>query len=208
VRHQAKNTSYLMPHFINKIISFMMIGVAESLIRTNGFNGEDMARAFVRNYELEPFRGYGPGPPHIFLLIRAGEAWDKAAQKLYYGGSYGNSSAMRIAPLGVFYHDNPDRLRGVAYTSSQITHAHHLGKEGAALQAYAIALVTNLEPHLAFDRSGFLVKLADYVEDKVYQQKLCRINELLTAPDKAKVADELGNGLRPLIRCLQLYIPS
>ena len=173
----------------------MMIGIAESLIRSNGFDGEDMARTFVQNFELEPFRGYGPGPPHIFRLIRAGVAWDEAAQTLYHGGSYGNGSAMRIAPIGVFYHDNPDRLREVAYQSSQITHAHKLGKEGAALQAYAVALAANLEPHLAFDRTGFLVKLADYVEDRVYKQKLNSIKELLTAPDKAKVADELGNGI-------------
>ena len=39
----------------------MMIGVAESLVRTKGFDGEDMANNFVRNYKLEPFRGYGPG---------------------------------------------------------------------------------------------------------------------------------------------------
>ncbi len=173
----------------------MMIGMAESLIRTNGFDGEDMARTFIRNYELEPFRGYGPGPPHIFRLIRAGEAWDGAAQKLYYGGSYGNGSAMRIAPIGVFYHDNPDGLREIAHKSSQITHAHKLGKEGAALQAYAIALAINLEPHLVFEHIGFLGKLIDYVDDGVYRQKLNRIKELLAVPDKAEVAHELGNGI-------------
>ena len=102
----------------------MMIGVAESLIRTRGFDGENMAQTFVKNYELEPFRGYGPGPPRIFRLIRAGKAWDKAAQELYHGGSYGNGSAMRVAPIGVFYHDNPEMLREVAYKSSQITHTH------------------------------------------------------------------------------------
>ena len=81
----------------------MMIGVAESLIRNKGFSGEDMTYTFIRNYELEPFRGYGPGPPRIFRLIRAGKAWDKAAQKLYLGGSYGNGSAMRVAPRASFH---------------------------------------------------------------------------------------------------------
>jgi len=142
----------------------MMIGVAESLIRVNGFDGRDMAHTFAQNYALEPFRGYGPGPPRVFRLIRAGEVWDKAAQKLYYGGSYGNGSAMRIAPIGVFYHDNPDRLREIAYKSSQITHTHQLGKEGAALQAYAIALATNFEPSSAFDNNEFLAKLIDFVQ--------------------------------------------
>lgn len=172
----------------------MMIGVAESLIRSKGFNGEDMAHTFIQNYELEPFRGYGPGPPHIFRMIRAGEAWDKAAQKLYLGGSYGNGSAMRVAPIGVFYHDDLAMVREVAHKSSQITHAHNLGKEGAALQAYAIALVTNLQPQ-AFNPSNFLAKIIDYAQDEVYEQKLNRIKGLLISPDKARVVMELGNGI-------------
>jgi len=173
----------------------MMIGVAESLVRIGGFNGEDMAQTFVRNYELEPFRGYGPGPPHIFRLIRAGAPWDEVAQRLYHGGSYGNGSAMRIAPIGVLYHHNLIVLGEVAYKSSQITHAHRLGKEGAALQAYAIALATNLEPLGAFDRGDFLAKLINYVREGVYREKLNRIEGLLSQPDKGKVITELGNGI-------------
>ena len=173
----------------------MMIGVAESLIRARGFDGEDMAYAFTKNYELEPFRGYGSGPPHIFRLIRAGTPWDEAAQGLYYSGSYGNGSAMRIAPIGVFYYDNPRILREVAYKSSQITHAHNLGKEGAALQAYAIGLTTSLEPLSAFAQDGFLAKLIDYTQDRVSTEKLNKIKELLAEPGKARVDIKLGNGI-------------
>ena len=173
----------------------MMIGVAESLVRNRGFDGEDMAHTFIKNYELEPFRGYGPGPPRIFQLIRAGVAWGEAAQRLYHGGSYGNGSAMRIAPIGVFYHDNPPMLREVAYQSSQITHTHQLGREGAALQAYAIALATGLEPGSAFDQNDFLAKLLNYVPDGVYKAKLNRVEALLNQQDKGKVSIELGNGI-------------
>jgi len=173
----------------------MMIGVAESLIGIGGFDGEDMARTFMKNYELEPFRGYGPGPPYIFRLMKAGAAWDEVAQRLYHGGSYGNGSAMRIAPIGVFYHDNPAMLREVVYKSSQITHAHNLGKEGAALQAYAIALATNLEPTEAFHQGDFLAKLTSFVQDAVYKEKLNMIDELIEQPDKEEVIIELGNGI-------------
>lgn len=173
----------------------MMIGVAESLIRTRGFDGENMTQTFVKNYELEPFRGYGPGPPRIFRLIRSGKAWDKAAQELYHGGSYGNGSAMRVAPIGVLYYDNPEILREVAHKSSQITHTHTLGKEGAAVQAYAIGLATNLEPPLAVDQHDFLAKLINYTQDRVYKEKLNRIKGLLVEPDKARVTIELGNGI-------------
>jgi len=127
-------------------------------------------------------------------MVTAGEAWDKAAQKLYYGGSYGNGSAMRVAPIGVFYHDDLEMVREVAHKSSQITHAHNLGKEEAALQACAIALVTSLQPQ-AFDTGNFLAKIMDFAQDEVYKQKLNRIEELLSRPDKTRAVIELGNGI-------------
>jgi len=92
----------------------MTIGVAESLVESKGFNGEHMTHTFIRNYGAEPWRGYGPGPPRIFRMIEAGEPWDRAAGKLYEGGSFGNGSAMRIAPVGLLYSTNPPKLREVA----------------------------------------------------------------------------------------------
>ncbi|MCJ7514846.1 MAG: ADP-ribosylglycohydrolase family protein [Dehalococcoidia bacterium] len=173
----------------------MMIGMAESLVQKEGFDGGHMAHVFVRNYEMEPWRGYGPGPPNVFRMIRAGEDWDKAAEELYHGGSYGNGSAMRIAPLAVFYHKDLTMLREVAYRSSQITHSHVLGKEGAALQAYAVALAVGLEPDKAFEPRGFLSRLNELVHHEAYQEKLESLGMLLGDADEAKVVTELGNGV-------------
>ena len=173
----------------------MMIGVAESLIENKGFDGEHMTGRFMENYSREPFRGYGPGPPRVFRMIRGGEAWDKAAEKLYGGGSFGNGSAMRIAPVGVFYYDDIAKLKEIAYKSSQITHAHELGKEGAALQAYAIALATQADPSLAFQGNEFLRKLTDFVKHEVYKQKLKSAEELLGEKDRSKVVAGLGHGI-------------
>ena len=178
----------------------MMIGLAESLIENRGFDGEHMAHTFMRNYEREPWRGYGPGPPRIFRLVRAGETWDRAAETLYRGGSYGNGSAMRIAPVGVLYHDDLAGLREVAHKSSQITHSHELGKGGAALQACAVALAVNLEPTTAFDARQFLAReflarLDGFVDHETYRQKLAKVAALLDEADRANVAAELGNGI-------------
>jgi len=173
----------------------MAIGVAESLIENKGFNGEHMTNTFIRNYDLEPYRGYGPGPPRIFRMIKGGEAWDKAAEKLYGGGSYGNGSAMRIAPIGVFYYDDPDGLKEAAYESSRITHAHELGKQGAALQAYAVALATASDPSSPFKSADFLRGLGNFIQHEVYKEKLKSIERLIGEEDKARVVLELGNGI-------------
>lgn len=174
----------------------MMIGVAESLIENKGFDGEYMTRRFMENYSREPFRGYGPGPPRIFRMIRDGEAWDKAAEKLYEGGSYGNGSAMRIAPVGLFYYNDPAKLKEIVYKSSRITHAHELGKEGAALQAYAVALATSADNSHKISISIFLSKLMDFIEHEVYKQKLRGIEKLLGEKDnRSKIVRELGHGI-------------
>ena len=173
----------------------MMIGVAESLIARNGFDGQDMAGRFIHNFNLEPFRGYGPGPPRIFAMIEAGEAWDKASEKIYPGGSYGNGAAMRIAPIGLFHYDDSQKLKEVAYQSSQITHAHILGKEGAALQAYAVGIAASSDSPSAFDQEFFLKQLSDFVEQDTYKEKLGKMAVLLSDHKKGKVISELGNGI-------------
>jgi poly(ADP-ribose) glycohydrolase ARH3 len=174
----------------------MMIGVAESLIENNGFNGNHMAQVFIKNYEQEPWRGYAYGPPQVFEWIKSGVAWDQAAKRLFDGaGSYGNGAAMRVAPVGVLYYDDLERLRSVAYSQSQITHAHELGKEGAALQAYAIALAVKADPSSELEPSVFLRKLKDFTINEVYRRKLETAEKLLGEKDKLRIIRELGNGI-------------
>lgn len=172
----------------------MMIGVAESLSAKHGFEGEHMALRFTENYELEPFRGYGPGPPRIFSMIRNGASWDTASSKLYGGGSFGNGAAMRMAPVGVFYYDEPHKLKEVAGQSGRITHAHPLGSEGGVLQAYAVALAAAADPGSLRDRE-FLSALSNFAEHDVYRDKLHAIGKLLGTGDRQRVVEELGHGV-------------
>jgi len=192
VIEQAADTKPLLTYTDD---AHMMIGVAESLEQKQGFDAEHMAHVFVRNYESEPWRGYGSGPPTVFRMIMAGEQWEKAADRLYQSGSYGNGSAMRIAPIALLYHDDLDILREVAYRSSRITHSHPLGKEGAALQAFAIAILVATQPKIGLTSINFLTRLIDLSQLEIYKNKLHSAGALLANPDKAKVVSELGNGV-------------
>ena len=176
----------------------MTIGVVESLIQSRGFDGEHMAQTFIKNYEAEPWRGYGPGPPRVFRMIKSGEPWDSAASKIYRGGSFGNGSAMRMAPIGLLYSNNPAKLREIAYKSSSITHSHELGKEGAALQAYAVALALNTPSDEEIDREAFLLKLQNFAQTQLYKEKIANTKELLGEQDRARVVAVLGNGIEAL----------
>jgi poly(ADP-ribose) glycohydrolase ARH3 len=115
----------------------MMIALSESLIARGGIDAEDLARSFLDSYE--PDRGYGRGTRRVFKLWRQGVPARLAAGQVFDGrGSRGNGAAMRIAPVAVFFRDDPDRLRAQAAASARVTHAHPVGVDGAVVQAAAI----------------------------------------------------------------------
>lgn len=174
----------------------MMIGVAESLIENEGFNGRNMAQTFISNYEQEPWRGYASGPPMVFSWIKSGIAWNEAARKLHHGeGSFGNRAAMRVSPVGLLWHVDPNTLRSVARSQSRITHTHELGIQGAVLQAYAVASATNAQPSSGLTPAVFIESLIDSTPNELYKQKLRNARKLLEKADRQQVARELGNGV-------------
>jgi len=70
-----------------------------------------------------------------------------------------------------------------------------LGKEGAALQACAVALALNTPSDEDIDREAFLSKLQNFIQDRLYKEKVAQIRELLGEQDKEKVVAVLGNGI-------------
>jgi len=174
----------------------MTIGLAESLIECQGFNGKHMAERFIDNYSKEPWRGYGPGPPRVFGLIKGGMAWDEAAGHIYKGGSFGNGAAMRIAPVGLLFWNDHARLKEVAHLSSLITHSRILGIEGATLQAMAIALAIAEDPDDPLNTESFTSHLLDFATEDVYRTKIAGFDILLGHPcDRQRVINQLGHGI-------------
>ncbi len=174
----------------------MMIGVTESLVERGQFDGADMARRFAENYE--PFRGYGAGAHHVLAALRQGYPWGQAATLVFPDGSFGNGAAMRVAPVGAFHHHDLAELRRAAEGSAAITHAHALGKEGAALQACAVALAVRTQLG-EFDPVGFLGQLVAFVRPDAdeFTRRLASIGSLLDAePTVDRVVADLGNDIR------------
>jgi poly(ADP-ribose) glycohydrolase ARH3 len=118
----------------------MAIAVANALVEDGVINAQALGDRFARAFQLEPWRGYGPGPPQIFRSVaETGQPYEAVARKLYAGeGSLGNGAAMRAGPLGVAYRDGP-RLEGASDTASAVTHAHPVGRDAALLVARAVA---------------------------------------------------------------------
>jgi poly(ADP-ribose) glycohydrolase ARH3 len=124
----------------------MAIGLAESLLKEGDVDQHQLGETFRENYVREPWRGYASGPPTIFSQVQElGIAYKEAAQKIFGGrGSFGNGAAMRVVPVGLFFHQAPN-LYEQATASAEVTHTHPVGMDGAAVQARAVAQAFKLD---------------------------------------------------------------
>jgi len=124
----------------------MALSIVETL-KTHGRIDQDaLAKAFARRYAEEPYRGYAGGAIRLLRQIAAGADWRQVSPTLFGNGSYGNGAAMRAAPIGGFFSDNPERAAQEAQLSAVVTHAHPEGQAGAMAVAVAAALAANT-PH-------------------------------------------------------------
>lgn len=89
-------------------------------------------------------------------VVGGGRATEAAAERLAQGIPWqeagtpppaaGNGSAMRAAPIGLIYYNEPDRLSEVAHEQSFITHQDSRCSAGAIAVAGAVALALAAEP--------------------------------------------------------------
>lgn len=88
---------------------------------------------------FEDHRGYGAGMRQLVTLWRSGTPWQQAATAVFPDGSFGNGAAMRVAPVGIRFPDEPERREEAARAQGMVTHAHPVGLDGAVVQAAAVA---------------------------------------------------------------------
>lgn len=175
----------------------MAIGLAESMAAAGGVDQQHVGDTFRANFRREPWRGYAAGPPTVFTRVaREGVDYAEAARGLYGGeGSFGNGAAMRIVALGLFFHDAPD-LTEKARLSAEVTHAHPIGVDGAAVQATAVAQAAGLDPAQTFGGDAFLQVLIDTARTPEMEGKLLRVQQLIReAAPPQQAARALGQGV-------------
>ena len=118
----------------------MALSILETLAEHREINPDSLAISFAGRYDAG--RGYGPAMHQLLPTIRRQpQSWRTEAASLFRGlGSFGNGSAMRIAPLGAYFADDPDRITEQASLSSVPTHSHLEAVAGAVAVAVATGL--------------------------------------------------------------------
>ncbi|GGM50598.1 hydrolase [Dactylosporangium sucinum] len=162
-------------------------------LRRDGRVDQDrLAVAFAQRWSAD--RGYGRGAISLLASVRDGVPWREAAGALFGGrGSSGNGAAMRVAPLGAFFADDPDLAARQAALSAEVTHRHPEGVAGAVAVALAAAhAARHAEP-------GTLLRLVlNQLPPSDVRDGIGRAARRLTGTDIQEVASDLGNGSHAL----------
>ena len=125
--------------------TIMSIGVIETLEEHDKIDPDFLASRFATNYTRNPRRGYGGMAHHILQAFVKGEDWRTVAPSVFDGGgSYGNGAAMRAAPIGAYFAEQPEKIITQAKLSAAVTHSHRDGIAGAvAVAAVAGWIIRN-----------------------------------------------------------------
>ncbi|MER5460610.1 ADP-ribosylglycohydrolase family protein [Streptomyces sp. NPDC002668] len=152
-----------------------------------------LARSFAEHHDFD--RGYGPAVNRMLRLIREGGDWRELAAELFNGqGSWGNGSAMRIAPLGAWYAGDPEQATHQAEISSYTTHQHREAVVGAMAVAAAAAIVA--DPAGPPGPEELLDGVVALVPRSAVGAGLRRARDMLDYKDAGTVAAVLGSGRR------------
>ncbi|MEU1512570.1 ADP-ribosylglycohydrolase family protein [Streptomyces sp. NPDC005811] len=156
---------------------------------------DDLAREFAAAYARDPDRGYGPSMHGVLRRIGEGEHWREVTTGAFGGlGSHGNGAAMRVAPLGAWFHDRPGMAAAQAWLSALTTHAHREAVAGAVAVAVAASLAAGGAEREAPPRGDFLREVMRYVPQSDVRSGL---GVAAAFPDRTSVrhaASVLGTG--------------
>ena len=177
----------------------MALAIYEVLDEHGRIDQNALARRFAKRFEAQPWRGYGPGAFRLLGQILGGVEWRIAAEMIFPGGSFGNGSAMRIAPLAAYFtEDDYATVADQARLSAEVTHAHPEGIAGGIAAAVAGAYAWKHRDCRADDavkRGMFDAVLAHTPESEV-REGIERGATLVFEMKVEQVTSQLGNGRR------------
>jgi ADP-ribosylglycohydrolase len=171
----------------------MALSIAEVLVQYGNIDQNALAASFAARYDMS--RGYGPAMHRVLRRIASGVPWREVAGSEFEGqGSYGNGSAMRVAPVGAWFADDLDHVVAMAAASAVVTHAHSEAVAGAVAVAIAAALAWRSRDEPASDWSAFLRQVSEHVPDSEVLDRLRRTERFDDQTSTAFAAAVLGVG--------------
>ncbi len=146
--------------------------IAQSLVDNNGFNPDDLSLRYVDWIFSGRARGFGRTTLGAIASLFVGSHWSKSGIE----GSYGNGTAMRAAPFGVFFRDDHKALIEASTIDAKITHNSDEAIAGSIAIAMATALICQN------DTDQLLKRLCDLLPDSKVKENIHSLNSLVNVP--------------------------
>ncbi len=184
----------------------MTLALGESIAESCEIDPEDIAKHFSLSCDLT--RGYAIGTIKAVLAFRAGLQWHQVGRIVFEEGSFGNGAAMRVSPVGLFYHHDLNDLQEAAIKQANVTHVHPLGQWGAVMQACSVGLAVSQNTKEPFKKEQMVTNLREVLwrGPIEYMRALNKIEEMVAQGKKLQaweVVQSLGNGVEA-----HLSVPS
>lgn len=124
--------------------TLMSIALSSSLIDKQGFDPEDVAKAYLAWYDSGNTRGIGTTTASAMANLKLGATWQESGLTHSFDGlpAGGNGTAMRAAPLGLAYRKDLGKLLEVAMLDATITHNSLEPKMGSIAVALGTAFLS------------------------------------------------------------------
>jgi ADP-ribosyl-[dinitrogen reductase] hydrolase len=149
------------------------IEIASSLIENHGFNPDDLAKRYVQLFESNKIRGYGRTTLLAIQNLQSGKHWSESGIK----GSYGNGTAMRSAPFGIYFRNDLYSLVNICKIDSAITHASDEAEAGSIAIALAAAYAVNN------DMKNLIEKICDQIPNSKVKNIIYTLDTLVSSKD-------------------------
>jgi ADP-ribosylglycohydrolase len=155
----------------------------QSYVECRRFDPDDYARRIAAIFREDRIVGRGLATEQAARRLAAGVPWQEAGTP---PPSAGNGSAMRAAPIGLFFHDSPDDLVRGAESQGRITHADRRCSAGSVAIAGSVAMaLASQEPP-----ESWLGQLSEWaaVFDEAFGRDILQLREWIAlGPEEAVV---------------------
>lgn len=157
--------------------TLMSIALSLSLLEKDGFDPDHVAGEYLAWYNSGNTRGIGNTTASAIMRLKLGASWQESGLTHSADGlpAGGNGTAMRAAPIGLYYRNDPQGLLEAAIADAGITHNSHEPKMGSV----AVALATSFLANGTHSQYGVLEEVRDILADSVVKDKITLAIDLL-----------------------------
>jgi len=170
----------------------MSLAIAKALIESGEADLEMLMRAVAAHFiawKNSPENNRAPGAACMrgVEALEAGIPWYESGVPY----SKGCGSAMRVAPIGYLYQDDPARLRSVAIATGRVTHTHRTAEAACLAAAFLVKLALDgIPPHLYLE---VVLDVTSGISDE-FDAALMRMAHALTLSSEEEAMRYIGEG--------------